>query len=163
MRRRYWSTIILLALNVLCIFAVDISTIKYRVGKGTSGNGNPGIVVLILSLILFAIFLIHLVVKSIEYLRKLPPTITTMVIPSLAIVTLVLMIFGELNTISALEQNLNGFTNEKDSVVFRFGWINQYTNTLFYNGYILMFGISIAMLLSCLIVRMQSKPFIVNE
>lgn len=157
MKRRYRSTIILLALNVLCIFAVDISTIKYKLGKGTSGNGNPGIVVLILSLILLTIFLIHLVLKSIESLRKLPPTITSIVIPALSLVTLVLMIFGELHTISALEQNLNGFTNDKDSVVFRFGWINQYTNTLFYNGYILMFGISIAMLVSCLIVRIQSK------
>lgn len=157
MKRRYGSTIILLALNVLCIFAVDITTIKYRLGKGTSGNGNPGIVVLILSLILLAIFLIHLVLKSIEYLRMLPPTIATIVIPALAMVTLVFMIFGELNTISALKQNLNGFTNDKDSVVFRFGWINQYTNTLFYNGYILMFGISIAMLVCCLVVRIQSK------
>lgn len=157
MIRRYRSTIILLALNVLCIFAVDITTIKYRVGKGTSGNGNPGIVVLILSLLLLAIFLIHLVLKTIEYLKKLPPTITTIVIPSLAIVTLVLMIVGELNAISALEQNLNGFTNDQDSVVFRFGWINQYTNTLFYNGYILMFGISVAVLVSCLIVSIQSK------
>lgn len=157
MKRWYGSTIILLALNVLCIFAVDITTIKYRVGKGTSGNGNPGIVVLILSLILLAIFLIHLVLKSIESLRKLPPTVTTIVIPALAMVTLVFMIFGELNTISALVKNLNGFTNDKDSVVFRFGWVNQYTNTLFYNGYILMFGISIAMLVSCLVVRIQSK------
>lgn len=155
--RRYRSTIILLALNVLCIFAVDIATIKYRVGKGISGNGNPGILILILSLILFAIFLINLVVKSIEYLRKLPLTITSIVIPALSLVTLVLMIFGELNTINALEQNLNGFTNDKDSVVFRFGWLNQYTNTLFYNGYILIFGISIAMLVSCLIVRIQLK------
>lgn len=157
MKRRYGSTIILLALNVLCIFAVDIATIKYRVGKGTSGNGNPGIVVLILSLLLLAIFLILLVLKSIESLRKLPPTVTTIVIPFLSLVTLVLMIFGELNKISALEQNLKGFTNSKDSVVFRFGWINQYTNTLFYNGYILMFGISIAMLVCCLVVRIQSK------
>lgn len=157
MKRRYRSTIILLALNVLCIFAVDIGTIKYRLGKGTSGNGNPGIVVLILSLMLLTIFLIHLVLKSIESLRKLPPTITSIVIPALSLVTLVLMIFGELHTISELEQNLNGFTNDKDSVVFRFSWINQYTNTLFYNGYILMFGISIAMLVSCLVVRIQSK------
>ncbi|MEK3836581.1 MULTISPECIES: hypothetical protein [unclassified Paenibacillus] len=158
MIRRYRSTIILLALNVLCIFAVDISTIKYRLGKGTSGNGNPGIVVLIFSLILLAIFLVNLGLKSVESLRKQPQAITGIVIPALAIVTLGVTIFGELNKISALKQNLNGFTNDKDSIVFRFGWINQYTNTLFYNGYILMFGISIAMLLSCLIVRMQSKP-----
>ncbi|WP_339218406.1 hypothetical protein [Paenibacillus sp. FSL H8-0332] len=157
MKRRYGSTIILLALNVLCIFVADLTTIKYRLGKGTSGNGNPGIVVLILSLLLLAIFLILLVLKSIESLRKLPPTVTTIVIPFLSLVTLVLMIFGELNKISALEQNLKGFTNSKDSVVFRFGWINQYTNTLFYNGYILMFGISIAMLVCCLVVRIQSK------
>lgn len=157
MKRRYGSTIILLLLNVLCIFAVDITTIKYRAGKGISGNGNPGILILILSLILFTIFLIHLVVKSIEHLRKLSPTMTKIVIPSIATLTLVLTIFGELNKISALAQNLNGFTNDKDSVVFRFGLINQYTNTLFYNGYILIFGISIAMLVSCLIVRIHSK------
>lgn len=157
MIRRYRSTIILLALNIICIFAVDITTIKYRLGNGTSGNGNPGIVVLILSLILLAIFLVNLVLKSVESLRKLPQVVTTIVIPAIAMLTLVLMIFGELNTISALEQNLNGFTNDQDSVVFRFGWINQYTNTLFYNGYILIFGISMAMLVSCLIVRIQSK------
>lgn len=155
MIRRYRSTIILLALNVLFIFAVDITTIKYRVGKGTSGNGNPGIVVLILSLILFAIFLVNLVLKAIEFLRELPQAITGIVIPSLAIVTLGVTIFGELNKISALKQNLNGFTNDQDSVVFHFGWINQYTNTLFYNGYILLFGISVAVLVSCLVVRIQ--------
>ncbi|WP_238652807.1 hypothetical protein [Paenibacillus piscarius] len=157
MIRRYRSTIILLALNVLCIFAVDITTIKYRVGKGTSGNGNPGILILILSLVLLAVFLIHLVLKSVEYLRKLPQALTAIVIPALATLILVLTIIGELNTIRALEQNLNGFTNDQDSVVFRFGWINQYTNTLFYNGYILMFGISVAVLVSCLIVSIQFK------
>lgn len=106
---------------------------------------------------MLAIFLIHLVLKSIDYLRNLPRKFSTIVIPFLSLVTLVLMIFGELNKISALKQNLNGFTNDKDSVVFRFGWVNQYTNTLFYNGYILIFGISIALLVSCLIVRIQSK------
>lgn len=106
---------------------------------------------------MLAIFLIHLVLKSIDYLRNLPRKFSTIVIPFLSLVTLVLMIFGELNKISALKQNLNGFTNDKDSVVFRFCWVNQYTNTLFYNGYILIFGISIALLVSCLIVRIQSK------
>lgn len=157
MIRRYRSTIILLALNVLFIFAVDISTIKYRLGKGISGNGNPGIVVLILSLILLAIFLVNLVLKSVESLRKQSQAITGIVISALAIVTLGVAIFAELNKISALKENLNGFTNDQNSVVFRFGWINQYTNTLFYNEYILIFGISLAMLVSCLVVRIQFK------
>ncbi|QUL52694.1 hypothetical protein KDC22_19885 [Paenibacillus tritici] len=156
MNRRYGSTLILLVLNVLGVFAVDITTFKYRIGRGISGNGNPGIIALIISLTLLAILFILLVFISIDYLRKLPRKFTMIVIPSLSMVTIVFMIFGELNKMNVLEQNLKGFTNDKDSVVFRFGWINQYTNTLFYNGYILGFGISLAILVSCLIVRIQS-------
>lgn len=58
----------------------------------------------------------------------------------------VLSVFLELRIINDLRMQLNGFTNDPNSAVYRFGWLNQYTNTLFYNVPILLFGLSFSIL-----------------
>ncbi|GAS85076.1 unknown protein [Paenibacillus amylolyticus] len=63
-------------------------------------------------------------------------------IPLVAFLLCVLSVAWELHIINDLRMQLNGYTNDPDSAVYRFGWLNQYTNTLFYNIPILLFGLS---------------------
>ncbi|WP_340032024.1 hypothetical protein NSQ20_05320 [Paenibacillus sp. FSL K6-1122] len=67
-------------------------------------------------------------------------------VPLIALLLCVLSVFLELRIIDDLRMQLNGFTNDPNSAVYRFGWLNQYTNTLFYNVPILLFGLSLSML-----------------
>ncbi|MFS0870881.1 hypothetical protein [Paenibacillus xylanilyticus] len=68
-----------------------------------------------------------------------------------AILLCVLSVFLELQMIGNLRIQLHGFTNDPDSAVYRFGWLNQYTNTLFYNVPILLFGLSFSTLIGWLL------------
>ena len=52
--------------------------------------------------------------------------------------------------IENLRTQLGGFTNDPSSVVYRFGWLNQYTNTLYYNAPILLFGLSLSIFIGWL-------------
>lgn len=157
MKNKYWATLILLLLNVLCIFAVDITTFKYKNGGVISGNGNPGLIALTMGWILLLFLLIRVVFIAIEYLKKVSHKLSKVIIPTCLIVILALMILAEIRFINLLGHNLNGFTNEKNSIVFRFGWINQYTNSLFYNGYILIFGVALALLVSWVMARILAR------
>ncbi|MCL6604617.1 MAG: hypothetical protein K6T94_17275 [Paenibacillus sp.] len=157
MKNKYRAVLILLVLNVFCVFAVDVTTFKYRNGGGISGNGNPGLIALTLGWILLLFLLLRVVFIAIEYFKKVSHKLSKVIIPTGLIVILALMILAEIRFINLLGHNLNGFTNDKDSIVFRFGWINQYTNSLFYNGYILIFGVALALLLSWIMARILAR------
>lgn len=128
--------LIILILNVISIFAVEGMTFKYSPGGSISGNGNPGIIALVVGLLLFTILLFNVGALIRGFKSKNKSKLVHVTLPLTSILIIGIMIWGETSKIRSLSNNLNGFTNHKDSVVYRFGWINQYTNNLFFNGYI---------------------------
>ena len=145
--------------NVLMIFAVHGLTFQHEAGRGVSGNGNPGILILFPSLLTLLILCIWTVSLSKWWLydqrqrwgRKVH------VVPLLAVLLCVLSVFLELQMIENLRTQLGGFTNDPNSAVYRFGWLNQYTNTLYYNVPILLFGLSLSILIGWLMERSVRK------
>lgn len=55
--------------------------------------------------------------------------------------------------ITDLKTQLGGFADDPGSVIYRFGWLNQYTNTVFYNIYVLFVGMFISSFVSWSVVR----------
>ncbi|MNO34629.1 hypothetical protein D3C76_246690 [compost metagenome] len=135
--------LIILILNVISILAVDGMTFKYSSGGSISGNGNPGVIVLAVGLLFFIILLFNAGALIRGFISKSRSRLVNIILPLISILILGIMIKGETSKIRSLANNLNGFTNNKDSVVYRFGWINQYTNNLFFNGYIFFGGVAL--------------------
>ncbi|WP_068612736.1 hypothetical protein [Paenibacillus tuaregi] len=148
--------IALLMINILFIILVDITTFKVRPDRGISANGNPGIIVLTFGV---AFFLILVILTYLEIYRMLERTDKPKIIliPVLSLVFLTLVIIGEVTKVNLLREKLRGLTNDEDSAVYHFGWINQYTNTLFFNQYILIAGISLSVFLAWVIYSYRNK------
>ncbi|MFE4709777.1 hypothetical protein ACFRAM_02785 [Paenibacillus sp. NPDC056722] len=126
--------IVLLILNIVCIFLVDRTTFKYSSGNSISGNGNPGIIALVMGLFLFAILLYYVGRVTWNLNNSNRNTHLNIILTLTSTFIFTIMMIGEISKVHTLSKNLNGFTNEKDSIVYRFGWINQYTNNLFLIG-----------------------------
>ncbi|MDM5279646.1 hypothetical protein ACN9MH_05245 [Paenibacillus silvae] len=133
--------------NVFMVLAVHVMTIKHEAGKGISGNGNLGILALFPALISFIILCLWTVYlcrwwfcDQREYWGRKGNNIIVVG----ALVMSVLSVCWQLHFIEGLRLQLNGYTDDPGSVVYRFGWLNQYTNTLFYNFPILLFGLSVS-------------------
>jgi hypothetical protein len=145
--------LIVLILNVISILAVDRMTFKYSSGGSISGNGNPGFITLAVGIFLFIILLFYVGVLIKGFNSKSRSKFVNITLPLTSILILGIMIMGELSKIRSLSKNLNGFTNNKDSVVYRFGWINQYTNNLFFNGYIFFAGVALTFFIVWVVTR----------
>ncbi|MEO2205361.1 hypothetical protein ABGV42_16635 [Paenibacillus pabuli] len=146
--------------NVLMIFAVHGLTFQHEAGRGVSGNGNPGILILFPSLLTFLIQCIWTVSLSKWWLydqRQRWGDKVHVIVPLLAVLLCVLSVFLELQMIENLRTQLGGFTNDPSSAVYRFGWLNQYTNTLYYNSPILLFGLSLSIFIGWLMERSVRK------
>jgi hypothetical protein len=150
--------LIFLIWNVLMVFAVDGMTIKHEMGKGVSGNGNLGILALFPSVLTFLIlcFWTAYVTKwcfydQREYWGKWGNAAVSVVAAALC----VLSVFWEIYIFEDLRVQLNGYTHDPESAVYRFGWLNQYTNTLYYNFSILLFGISFAVIIGWVLEQVQ--------
>ena len=146
--------------NVLMIFAVHGLTFQHEAGRGVSGNGNPGILILFPSLLTFLILCIWTVSLSKWWLydqRQRWGVKVHVMVPLAAVLLCVLSVFLELQMIENLRTQLGGFTNDPNSAVYRFGWLNQYTNTLYYNVPILLFGLSLSILIGWLMERSVRK------
>ncbi|MFC5402514.1 hypothetical protein [Cohnella soli] len=63
------------------------------------------------------------------------------------VLLLLFCVYGEYEKTHELLRELGGGTGKPDSVIYRFGWLNQYTNNLFLNGYTFVAGISLAALI----------------
>ncbi|WP_433751103.1 hypothetical protein [Paenibacillus amylolyticus] len=141
---------IFLIWNVLIIGAVRGLTFQHEPGRGVSGNGNLGLLVLAPSLLTFLILCIWTTILSKWWLydqRQRWGGKVHACVPRVALLLCVLSVFLELGVINDLGIQLNGYTNDTYSAVYRFGWLNQYTNTLFYNIPILLFGLSFSILI----------------
>ncbi|MBT2682312.1 hypothetical protein [Bacillus sp. ISL-37] len=120
-----------LILSVVFIYLVDLFTIKPDV---ISGNGNLGLLFVVPALALFILF-----VRSLwRYLGTLNlKSNTWMKIVWGAFAILLLLSFLQYKLAIDLVTDLGGSPKIESSKIYRYPWLNQYTNTLFINFYTL--------------------------
>lgn len=130
---RIWSkgTVVWLILCMIFIYLVDLFTVGPNV---TSGNGNLGLVIVVP-----AIVVIFLFARSLwGVLGKLELSSSTwMKIGIGALVLWAAFCFLEYTFTINLINDLGGSPKVESSRIYRYPWLNQYTNTIFVNYYIL--------------------------
>jgi hypothetical protein len=144
------QTVLLLVFFVLSaggfimIHEVTIKPYQY------SGNGNFGILfmmptvpIYLIFLFLFGRFMTHVSVK---------------ISLILSVIVIILLLFSEMAFIKNLVAELGGGPEQPDSRIFRFGWFNQYTNSIYFNWMTFMMGMCLsAFISSCIGIARGSK------
>ncbi|WNF24890.1 hypothetical protein [Mesobacillus jeotgali] len=118
-----------LVLSLVFIYLVDLFTVNPQV---ISGNGNLGLLFFVPTLLIFIFF-----AKSLwKWLGLLTINAgrSTMVLVG-AFVLIILFCILEYQFAVNLVNDLGGSPKEPASRIYRFPWLNQYTNTLFINLY----------------------------
>jgi hypothetical protein len=120
-----------LVLSIVFIYLVDLFTFKPNI---ISGNGNLGLLFVVLALAFFIMF-----VKSLwRYLGALELKVNTWLkIGLVAFAIFLLLSFLEYKLAVDLVNDLGGSPNIASSKIYRYPWLNQYTNTMFINLYTL--------------------------
>jgi hypothetical protein len=132
---KFWSRslVLWLVLSLVFIYLVDLFTVKPHV---ISGNGNLGLIFVVPTLIFF-IFFAKSLWKEFGLLRIKSSTSMKILIGS--VVLFIMFCILEYDFAANLINDLGGSPKEPESRIYRFPWLNQYTNTLFINFY--TFGI----------------------
>jgi hypothetical protein len=129
----FWSRAMVwwLVLSIVFIYLVDLFTIKPNV---ISGNGNLGLLFVVPALALFILF-----VRSLRrYLGTLKlKSNTWMKLGWGAFAILLLLSILQYKLAIDLVNDLGGSPKIETSKIYRYPWLNQYTNTLFINFYTL--------------------------
>lgn len=133
--------IVLLIINIVNIYFVKIFTIDTDV---FSGNGNLGILFVLLGYILIIFFALELrrTIKD-QYQISNRKNIIILFVSILILAVSALLEYSF--AVNLIEQ-LGGFGNP-ESAIYRLNFLNQYTNTIFLNVYILLILISLLMIL----------------
>lgn len=135
------NTVFLLILCILFIYLVDLFTINHNV---ISGNGNLGLLFMFPALIIFLLFAysIWICLANLQL-----PTKTWMFISFGSFFLLLLFCYLEYTFVLQLIDSLGGTPEIETSKIYRYSWLNQYTNTLFINFFTLSIFISGVVLL----------------
>lgn len=115
-----------------------------------SGNGNLGIAIMMLLSPIFisGYFLTYKMTREISYnamTRKL-----RIVILSLSLICCVLLLFPIVNYTNELIISLGGTPSNPNSRIYRFGWLNQYTNSIYFNVFTFLLTHIIAVIIGIL-------------
>ena len=133
MKKTYKFWVLSFVLSYLGFYLIEnIFTIRPDV---TPGNGNLGILVIIglMPIFILSYFLTYKLSREVSITfnnRKMK-----VVILSLLVLFCALLLFLIVNYNDELVIALGGTPSNPDSRIYRFGWFNQYTNSLFFNAY----------------------------
>lgn len=133
-----YTNLILLFINIFIIFLVDIMTFTIDINHRISGNGNPAIIlffILIPFILAFIYFLIVLINRLENSFFKKKSYAAILIVITLALACL--QFFHAKNIYGKINEALDGF-----------GTINQYTNTVFINGYTFLIVVFISLILN---------------
>lgn len=130
---KIWSnrTVLWLFLCILFIYLVDFFTIKPTV---TSGNGNVGLLFVLPAFMIFFLFA-RSFWKDLDSVQL--KSSTWVLIRLGGITTLLFFCFLEYHFTLNLINDLGGAPGIETSRIYRYPWLNQYTNTIFINVYTL--------------------------
>jgi len=142
-----YIVLILIVVNIVLLYLTDLFTLKMVPGRGISGNSNPGIVIWFLEIPAYVALLIcifYITHKRQSFASgRLPYAILFLAV----VATAAYIQYRHASRIIAA----NG------DRIQEFGAINQYTNTVYLNGYTFMIGISALLAVLALVQRFNSK------
>jgi hypothetical protein len=118
-------------LCALLIAGIEVMTVD---PSRTSGNGNLAIVVIFPLLVILTIYLMALFIFVKESMNGKWKLLLSMILPLIILFSLAQMWQDGLELISLL----GGGPSVPESRIYRFPWLNQYTNTMFFNMYLLV-------------------------
>lgn len=125
--------VIFVLLSFLGFYLIEnVFTIEPQV---TSGNGNLGMLIILLLSPIFFVSYFYTFKKSREVFYKVQKKILKALILSLLLILEVVLVFFNIEYTNELIIALGGTPSDPDSRIFRFGWFNQYTNSIYFNLY----------------------------
>jgi phosphoglycerol transferase MdoB-like AlkP superfamily enzyme len=141
-------------LIIICFIFMILSLIGFVLIAGStmnpsqySGNGNFAILFTLPTVPLYFIFLYYLRRWFFNVTRRLSVKNRLTFLGCLAVVFVVL-IFLEVRYIQNLVILLGGGPESPESRIYRFGWYNQYTNTLYFNWITFILGMVLSVIIS---------------
>ncbi|MDM5317239.1 hypothetical protein QUF49_14615 [Fictibacillus sp. b24] len=147
--------IVSLVASLFFIFLVDLFTQKPgRLG----GNGNLGLIPLFFAIMIIAYsgYVLLTLLKKLELNRKKWTNIL-----AASFLVFIVSIVMEIFFFKRLIHELGGPPTTMDSQIYRFGWLNQGTNTLYVNMY--TFIAFVSLILSCYAALSIFKETKLNE
>jgi hypothetical protein len=114
-----------------------------------SGNGNPGILIIMLFSPVFVLSYFFICKLTREILAN---TIVKkkIVILIFTVISCALLILPIINYIDELVIALDGTPADPESKIYRFGWFNQYTNGIYFNVYTFLLSHLLAVIIGIL-------------
>ncbi|WP_236015731.1 hypothetical protein [Planococcus soli] len=110
----------------------------------TSGNGNLGLLVIICLSPIFIGSYLYTFKRTRELISKEQNKMISILVISFSLLLGGFMVFLIINYRSDLIVALGGTPSNPDSRIFRYGWLNQYTNSIYFNAYTFILTHSLA-------------------
>ncbi|MDR9855247.1 hypothetical protein RJP21_16645 [Paenibacillus sp. VCA1] len=147
MSAKTWMTCaLLLAVNVLLVFLVEFFT-AVGSGSASSGNANPGGMLLVPGFVSLLLLMLMTFVVAVRYFDMLQDYIAKpsyhLLVPGLSVAALLLALFLQLRKVKHALISLRG---DDEPAIRSLGLVNMYTNSLYFNAYIVLFWLSFAVL-----------------
>ncbi|MEH7438232.1 hypothetical protein V7182_12215 [Neobacillus drentensis] len=141
-------------LMIICLIFMVLSLIGFALIAGStmnpsqySGNGNFAILFTMPTVPLYLIFLYYLSRCIYKAINRISGKNRLTLLGCMAVVFFVL-IFLEVRYIQNLIILLGGGPEIPESRIYRFGWYNQYTNTLYFNWITFILGMVLSVIIS---------------
>ncbi|WP_413299468.1 hypothetical protein AA0X95_15915 [Bacillus sp. 1P10SD] len=141
-------------LMIICFIFMVLSLIGFALIAGStmnpsqySGNGNFAILFTVPTVPLYLLFLYYLSRWIYKAINGISVKKRLTLLGCIAVIFFVL-IFLEVRYIQNLVILLGGGPESPDSRIYRFGWYNQYTNTLYFNWITFILGMVLSVMIS---------------
>lgn len=130
------SLLIASVVSIIGFIAIAVCTISPDV---YSGNGNPALLFYPVAIVPYGI-LLYLIIQHASQI-----SLTRLKWAGfLAVILFILCILGEIYQVQQLIAALGGGPDNPESKIYRFGWLNQYTNTFYFNPFTFMLGVTVS-------------------
>lgn len=136
-----YKRVFLTGLAVLCLLMVAGIEVLTIDPQTISGNGNLALLLIIPFVMVLTIFLTALFLFFKEVINEKWKLLFSIILPFVIIFSLA-RIWQDGSELISL---LGGGPDDPDSRIYRFPWLNQYTNTIFFNVYLIVFLSGLAM------------------
>lgn len=125
-----------------------------------SGNGNLGILIMMLFSPVFVISYFFTYKLTREISTNIKVKKVRIVILIFCVISCALLIIPIITYIDELIIALDGTPAEPESKIYRFGWLNQYTNGIYFNVYTFFLSHLLAIILGILsTIRIKRKKY----
>jgi len=127
----------LLVINIVGFYLIYSLTVS---PNQISGNGNLALLFMVPMTVIFMALNIFLGIKANHFLQRQSKLVTMLFITAMVAVFLVLL-SAEITFVNNLMDQLGGRPDNPESKIYRWGWLNQYTNSIYFNQFTFGMGL----------------------